>query len=187
MRQQKTLHTMRGMRLAIAASGLPLEGVKARRLRVIPQAKLLVTAERNLAGRVFELIPAAALAWEKMRMAAQQDGIEIYLVSAFRSFERQLELVQLKRQRGQSFDEIFSVMAPPGYSEHHSGRAVDIGTSGTPPLEIDFEVTTAFTWLCNHARRFGFRLSYPRGNDAGYQYEPWHWYYVGRLRLSDTA
>ncbi|MEO8102521.1 MAG: D-alanyl-D-alanine carboxypeptidase family protein, partial [Betaproteobacteria bacterium] len=44
-----------------------------------------------------------------------------------------------------------------------------------PELEVEFENTAAFRWLTGHAAEFGFRLSYPRGNTAGYQYEPWHW------------
>jgi D-alanyl-D-alanine carboxypeptidase len=42
-------------------------------------------------------------------------------------------------------------------------------------LEVDFEQTAAFAWLTAHAHEFGFRLSYPRGNEWGFQYEPWHW------------
>jgi D-alanyl-D-alanine carboxypeptidase len=71
--------------------------------------------------------------------------------------------------------EIITVCAPPGYSEHHTGRAVDIVCADMPYLEIAFEDTQAFQWLVNHADSFGLTLSYPRGNAAGYQYEPWHW------------
>ena len=68
--------------------------------------------------------------------------------------------------------------APPGCSEHHTGRAVDIGTPHCKVLDEEFEQTEAFDWLVRFAGKFGFRLSYPRGNSCGYAYEPWHWCFV---------
>jgi len=67
------------------------------------------------------------------------------------------------------------VNTPPGYSEHHTGRAVDLATPGCPPLTEEFETTAAFAWLVRHAHRFGFTMRYPRGNRFGIAYEPWHW------------
>jgi D-alanyl-D-alanine carboxypeptidase len=110
-----------------------------------------------------------------MKQAAAGDGVVVELLSAFRSVERQAEIVRAKLGRGQSIDEILTVLAPPGFSEHHTGRAIDVGTPGCKPLEVAFEQTPAFAWLERNAARFGFRLSFPRGNPFGYQYEPWHW------------
>ena len=70
--------------------------------------------------------------------------------------------------------------APPGFSEHHSGRALDLSTEGFAPLEEAFERSEAFKWLCGNGGRFGFTLSYPRGNRYGIVYEPWHWLYRNR-------
>jgi hypothetical protein len=50
---------------------------------------------------------------------------------------------------------------------------------GRPLLEEEFELTDSFTWLKENAHQFDFRLSYPRGNDLGIIYEPWHWFYTG--------
>ncbi|HIE5651183.1 TPA: M15 family metallopeptidase, partial [Stenotrophomonas maltophilia] len=77
--------------------------------------------------------------------------------------------------RGLSVAEILKVNAAPGFSEHHSGHALDIGTPGDAPAEESFERTDAFAWLQAHARGHGFHLSYPRGNPHGIVYEPWHW------------
>jgi D-alanyl-D-alanine carboxypeptidase len=63
------------------------------------------------------------------------------------------------------------------YSEHHSGCAVDIGSNDAAVLETDFEDSQAFKWLSNKATKFNFKLSYPRNNDSGIIYEPWHWCY----------
>jgi LAS superfamily LD-carboxypeptidase LdcB len=64
--------------------------------------------------------------------------------------------------------------APPGFSEHHSGKAFDFS-----PISQSFENTTAFTWLQSNASKYGFKLSYPKGSTQGAGYEPWHWYYIG--------
>lgn len=77
-------------------------------------------------GRTFQLHPDAFAAWKKMKDAARADGIILYIVSAFRSFKRQSEIMEQKREKGDSEEDIFKVSAPPGSSEHHTGKAVDI-------------------------------------------------------------
>ena len=117
----------------------------------------------------------AARAWLRMRDAARSDGVELQVVSAFRSATYQLTILQRKLERGLSIDEILKVSAAPGYSEHHSGRVLDLTTPGFPTLEEDFEHSAAYAWLLANAARFGFRLSFPRGNRHGIAFEPWHW------------
>ena len=159
----------------LASLGIPSETIAARSLVAFPEAAELVIAEVGEAGREHLLVPAAARAWGALREAALADGVVIRIVSAFRSVERQAEIVRAKLARGQSIDEILRVSAPPGYSEHHTGRAVDVTTDGARPLELEFEDTEAFGWLSGNAARFGFRMSYPPQNPYGYMYEPWHW------------
>ena len=65
--------------------------------------------------------------------------------------------------------------AAPGYSQHHTGCAVDIATPGSRPLTEEFEESEAFAWLGNRAAEFGFSMTYPRDNPQGFIYEPWHW------------
>ena len=111
-----------------------------------------------------------------MSAAALTDGVVIQIASAFRSIDRQAEIIRAKLAEGLSLDAVLCVSAPPGYSEHHSGRAVDVTTNeGAAALEREFENTLAFRWLSKNAGRFGFVLSYPAGNPQGYDYEPWHW------------
>ncbi len=147
-----------------------------RDLQVYPQAtQQLVLADTQVNGSAFLLIPAAAVAWQAMKAAAADDAVAIFLISAFRSIERQAEIIQGKLKAGMRIQDVLSVLAPPGFSEHHTGRAVDISTPGVRLLQADFEHTNAFAWLQSHAKQFGFYLSYPKGNSQGYQYEPWHW------------
>lgn len=163
------------IRATLADLGIAPEWIERRRLPVWPEAQDLVVAETDPAGREYRLTPQTTAAWRRLRDAATAAGIDLQIVSAFRSFERQAEIIRRKLERGLSLDAILAVSAPPGYSEHHTGQAVDIGTAGDPPLEASFEHTAAFTWLQWRAEDFGFRLSFPRNNPSGYCFEPWHW------------
>lgn len=135
----------------------------------------LVTVGSSLAGKSVQLTPPAAAAWERLKTAAAADGVTLVALSGFRSYARQAEIVREKLQRGQSLPDILRVTAAPGFSEHHTGCALDIGTPGSPPLKEDFAQTAAFRWLEKRAASFGFRLSYLRDNPHGFIYEPWHW------------
>ncbi|WP_047238893.1 M15 family metallopeptidase [Chromobacterium subtsugae] len=159
----------------LAELGIDPAILLARGLEIHLEPTGLALAETNAEGREFHLTLAAAQAWTAMRRAAAEDGVEMFLLSAFRSVARQHEIVAAKLARGLSLDDILQASAAPGFSEHHTGCAVDIGAPGSPPLEEAFETTAAFAWLSRRAAAFGFHLSYPRGNACGYLYEPWHW------------
>jgi D-alanyl-D-alanine carboxypeptidase len=156
--------------LGIAAARLHARGLQ-RQL----EASDLEVAETGHDGREHLLVPAAAEAWREMKAAALDDGETLFIVSAFRSVARQAEIVRGRLRSGASIEEILAVCAAPGYSEHHTGRAVDLSTPGVPPLETSFADSSAFRWLRQNAARFVFVLSYPQDNPYGYQYEPWHW------------
>ncbi|MCB1693313.1 MAG: D-alanyl-D-alanine carboxypeptidase family protein, partial [Pseudomonadales bacterium] len=92
------------------------------------EATDLVSVENDMFDRPQYLVPGAAAAWTAMRTTALEDGIILELVSAFRSVEYQAGLIRNKLERGQSLSQILAVNAAPGYSEHHTGRAVDLST-----------------------------------------------------------
>ena len=121
----------------------------------------------------------AARAWQRMQQQAAREGIVLEAISGYRSHDYQLGIFARKRARGLEVDAILQVNAAPGYSEHHSGRALDISSPGEPPAEESFESTAAFAWLLEHAGDYGFHLSYPRDNPHGIVYEPWHWRWSG--------
>ena len=154
---------------------IPPELLEQRGLVRQAEASELVLAETADDGRKYFLTPASKLAWQAMKQAAAADGIDLLMISAFRSVARQTEIICDKLASGLAIADILKVCAPPGYSEHHTGRAIDIATSEDPELEISFDSTAAFDWLQAHASQFGFHLSYPPGNSSGFQYEPWHW------------
>lgn len=149
-------------------------------LPLVAEPAALAFAGRDRYRRPLWLTRSAGRGWQAMRAAAARDGVVLEAISGYRSHDYQLGIFERKRARGQSVEEILHVNAAPGYSEHHSGRALDIGTPGEPPAEESFEHTTAFAWLTRHASDFGFVMSYRRGNPHGIVYEPWHWYHLGR-------
>lgn len=113
---------------------------------------------------------------------AQEDGINLEIISGYRSFEKQAVLKASYKVTYGSGANAFS--ADQGYSEHQLGSAVDITTKELGANFTAFDTTEAYAWLQKHAHRYGFILSYPKGN-AYYQYEPWHWRYVGRELAND--
>lgn len=139
----------------------------------------LVRVDRGEVDPPVRLLPAAAAAWCRLEAGSALDGITLLPVSGFRSVARQAEIIRRKRAAGRPLEDILRLIAAPGFSEHHSGRALDIGCPGHTDLEEDFAGTAAFRWLERHAPAAGFRLSYPRGNPWGIGYEPWHWYFAG--------
>jgi D-alanyl-D-alanine carboxypeptidase len=160
---------------AARALGVPADYGPSRNLRLVREPTRLVCIGRDIHQRLQWLAPPAARAFERLRRAAADDGIDLQVVSAFRSADYQLGIIRRKLERGQAMAEILAVSAAPGYSEHHSGRALDLTCPGFPALEEAFEDSAAFAWLGEHAGRFRFRLSYPRGNPHRIAYEPWHW------------
>ena len=158
---------------------IPESYASERRLELQPEAAELQVARILKDGRELKLAPPAAAVWTKLSETASRDGVTLLLISGFRSVDHQRQILERKLAEGKSITEILRVNAAPGYSEHHTGRAVDIGTPGCPPLTEAFEETAAFAWLARHAARFGFRLSYPRDNPHGVIYEPWHWFQMG--------
>ena len=138
--------------------------------------------EPIVADESIKLRAAAAESFLEMQAAAAEDEVYLVPISGFRSFETQDSLFfDIKAQRRQGPEERAEVSAPPGYSEHHTGYAIDIGDEDVPATNVSpaFEKTAAFEWLEENAAEYQFELSFPRGNPQGVSYEPWHWRFVG--------
>lgn len=164
----------------LAMLGLDADGYAARSgLSLVPEPGWLAFAGFDRWQRALWLHIEAARGWRRMRHAALADGIVLEAISGYRSHDYQLGIFERKLARGQTVDAILAVNAAPGFSEHHSGLALDIGTPEDPPAEESFEATPAFAWLQANAAAHGFHMSYPRDNPHGIIYEPWHWRYSG--------
>ncbi|MGK7920961.1 MAG: D-alanyl-D-alanine carboxypeptidase family protein [Trichodesmium sp.] len=131
----------------------------------------------------------AAEKFKAMANAAWGARINLVPLSGFRTLADQEYLFfEVKAERGQVTSQRAEVSAPPGYSEHHTGYAIDIGDATAPEshLKVSFENTRAFQWLAENADNYGFELSFPRDNPQGISYEPWHWRFVGDDHSSET-
>ena len=142
-----------------------------------PEVELseLVVAQLDDAGRPVVVTSPTRDAWLAMRSAAAQDGVELMPFSGFRSYLYQRGLIRAKLSRGEAIEQILTVLAAPGYSEHHTGEALDITTSNCGQATEAFAETVAYKWLVSHANRFGFKESFAANNPHGLVYEPWHW------------
>ncbi|MGL4882802.1 MAG: M15 family metallopeptidase [Waterburya sp.] len=152
---------------------------------VAPESELeTITADGRLKMR-----SPAAQKFQQMQAAAQEDGINLIPISAFRTTKDQEQLFfGVKEQRAENTTKRAEVSAPPGYSEHHTGYAVDIGDGNAPAtnLEPQFADTAAFRWLQENAPKYSFELSFPPNNEQGVNYEPWHWRFVGDRQSLET-
>ena len=117
------------------------------------EAAALEDVEPNVVGTMQRLAPETAAAWREMKQSAVDGGVHLLLVSGFRSIRHQADIIRRKLAAGQSIEQILNVNAAPGFSEHHTGRAVDIATPGTRPLTVDFDGSAAFQWLQANAAR----------------------------------
>ena len=128
----------------------------------------------------------SASAWpflHKLLDAAKDDGIKLYVDSAYRSFNEQSALKsQYKVTYGAGTANSFS--ADQGYSEHQLGTTVDFISTGQGGQLEGFDKTAAYAWLQTNAYKYGFILSYPANNQY-YVFEPWHWRFVGRKLAGD--
>ena len=131
----------------------------------------------------FRVRKDCAEAFKVMKKAAKKTGVNLKVVSGYRSSHYQIQVFRcrFKNANGQYIyptDEQMKARlkysAPSGFSEHHTGLAVDINET-----EDWFRDTKEYTWLCEHAKEYGFELSFPENNSQGLGFEPWHWRYIG--------
>ena len=155
--------------------GIPVTYGISRGLRLQEDADELTGIGPDCWQRPQQMLPRAAAAWTLMRHSAANDDITLLPVSAFRSTDYQTRLIERKLLAGQEIETILEVSAAPGFSEHHTGRAIDITDGVCEPLENEFSHSKAFQWLNFNAEDFGFYMSYPQDNPHGIIWEPWHW------------
>jgi D-alanyl-D-alanine carboxypeptidase len=177
---------------------LPVEGLDARLsadgrlLGHLPYPEVPIAQLVELSPGL-DLKPEAAAAVGAMQRAAAADGVDLVVLSAFRSIALQKPIFfDVKAERNQSAQERARVSAPPGFSEHSTGYAVDLGDGRDPATNLSeaFDRTEAFRWLQANAARFHFQLSFPQENPQGVSYEPWHWRFEGSadaLKLFEPA
>jgi len=135
----------------------------------------LIVIGNDIYDRPQLLFSKVADKWHEMRESAKKEEIDLYIVSAFRSVEYQASIIRIKLEKGLKLSDILRVSAAPGYSEHHTGCALDLTTTDVDALSESFDKTKAFEWLQQNGKHYGFKLSYPKNLNSKIIYEPWHW------------
>ncbi|WP_297992925.1 M15 family metallopeptidase [uncultured Clostridium sp.] len=122
----------------------------------------------------------ASEALNRMFNAAMEDGISLIGVSGYRSYDMQRRLYDTRMMR-EGEAQTRSYTAEAGASEHQTGLAIDILSDEYSVLDEGFENTRAFKWLNENCYKYGFILRYLKGKEdiTGYNYEPWHFRYIG--------
>jgi D-alanyl-D-alanine carboxypeptidase len=120
------------------------------------------------------VLPQTRDALVQMAEAAAPDSIEFEVDSGWRSFGFQRRIIKRRMAEGDSFEEVLNSVAPPGYSEHHTGRALDL-----VPSEAIFAFSKTYLWLQEHAAEYGFYETLPEDPAAPLTWESWHWTYLG--------
>jgi D-alanyl-D-alanine carboxypeptidase len=164
------------IRATLTELGVPDAYGRDPELPVYSECMHTIEVGPNIVGKTQRLEASTAAVWQQMTAKAMSEGINVLMVSGFRTFAYQADLIRNKLKAGQLIGDILKVNVAPGYSQHHTGCAIDIATPGSKPLQEEFEQSAAFAWLTDNAPQFGFTLSYPRNNPLGLIYEPWHWY-----------
>lgn len=115
-------------------------------------------------------------AFEEMARAAEKDGMIIKARSSYRSYQDQLNIYQEYEEK-YGTKGADGIAARAGFSEHQTGLVVDVGADETSV----FANTKEFQWMKEHAHEYGYILRYPKGKEdiTGYNYEAWHYRYVG--------
>lgn len=126
-----------------------------------------------------QLVDIAKEAFESMSDDAKKEGMNIIAMSSYRSYDYQVNLYNnYVKTDGKEAADTYS--ARPGYSEHQTGLAVDVYNLELP--YTSFEETEEFNWMQENAYKYGFILRFPKDkvDITGYQYEAWHYRYVGK-------
>lgn len=122
---------------------------------------------------------------KKMFDAAMEDGISLVGVSGYRSYSVQKGLYDTRMEKNGE-EKTRAYTAEPGASEHQSGLAIDILCDEYQTLDEGFDNTDAFRWLKENCYKYGFILRYLKGKEdiTGYNYEPWHFRYIGNEEVA---
>lgn len=113
--------------------------------------------------------------------AAKEEGVYLTVNSGFRSYNYQMRIFTRMMQEGRSYEDMIRYVAPPGYSQHALGTAVDFY-----PSNWEFAELPTYVWLQDNAWKYGFKETYPRINESGFPWEAWHWNYTGQEHTAEN-
>ncbi len=139
----------------------------------------LQTVDKKYSSRTLQLVDYAKEAFEELSEAASKENYTVLAMSSYRSYQYQYNLYN-RYVSTDGVEAADTYSARPGYSEHQTGLAVDV-YNGKEDF-TNFEKTKEYNWMQDNAYKFGFILRFPKDKvlETGYQYESWHYRYVGK-------
>ena len=144
--------------------------------KIINNENNLVIIGEDIYGREVMMSNKSSYYWSLLYLAAKKDSVNLLIVSGYRSYLYQANIIKRKLASGMTLDSIIMENELPGYSEHHSGCAIDITNNEIKTLSENFQTTNEYKWLLNNAHLYNFYLTYPENNPTK-KFEPWHWCY----------
>jgi zinc D-Ala-D-Ala carboxypeptidase len=161
----------------------PKKSQDAQKVKVVhysyPETKNLVPVTGEADD--VKLKPSAAKAYLAMKAKAKEAGIIVEIASGYRSIDDQYKNFEYKAAKdpSRSFADLVKFNSIAGFSEHHTGLALDIVSKEYPSLNQGHADSTVGKWLLENAKSFGFEMSFGPKNTLGVGHEPWHWRFVG--------
>ena len=143
----------------------------------VPDNLVEVTNNYDYTGKL--LVKEALDNYNNMKKDIEKNGLKLRIISAFRSYQYQLELYnKYKEKDGETLADTYSARA--GYSEHQTGLCIDVDNTKT--YYENFENTEEFKWMQENSYKYGYILRYPKDKEdiTGYKFESWHYRYVGK-------
>ena len=139
----------------------------------------LQTVDKKYSSKTLQLVDYAKEAFEELSEAASKENYTVLAMSSYRSYQYQYNLYN-RYVNTDGVEAADTYSARPGYSEHQTGLAVDV-YNGKEDF-TNFEKTKEYNWMQDNAYKFGFILRFPKDKvlETGYQYESWHYRYVGK-------
>lgn len=139
----------------------------------------LQTVDKKYSSKTLQLVDYAKEAFEELSEAASKENYTVLAMSSYRSYQYQYNLYN-RYVNTDGIEAADTYSARPGYSEHKTGLAVDV-YNGKEDF-TNFEKTKEYNWMQDNAYKFGFILRFPKDKvlETGYQYESWHYRYVGK-------
>lgn len=139
----------------------------------------LQTVDKKYSSKALQLVDYAKEAFEELSEAASKENYTVLAMSSYRSYQYQYNLYN-RYVSTDGVEAADTYSARPGYSEHQTGLAVDV-YNGKEDF-TNFEKTKEYNWMQDNAYKFGFILRFPKDKvlETGYQYESWHYRYVGK-------
>lgn len=139
----------------------------------------LQTVNKKYSSKTLQLVDYAKEAFEELSEAASKENYTVLAMSSYRSYQYQYNLYN-RYVSTDGVEAADTYSARPGYSEHQTGLAVDV-YNGKEDF-TNFEKTKEYNWMQDNAYKFGFILRFPKDKvlETGYQYESWHYRYVGK-------